>query len=250
MVKYLFLICAIAFGSYAQVPPVLLLGPGAGVYTISAPSISLVQSAKGPAIGTYPTSLTLPFTSNTGAGNGILVVCATYNANTCAITSNTQGLTFNAVSGSPFSAAGVTTNTYAWIGCGTSAAAESISLSWSNNTAWNGATIFEFTGTGCTVDQVPIPVVNTATTAKTSGATGITTAANEILFGIFGREFASGGGNQTLTQGSGWIIQQAQNDLYGWLVVETKVVSSTGAYTAIATGSVADTSQGFIITIK
>ena len=85
---------------------------------------------------------------------------------------------------------------------------------------------------------------NGASTVPDSGATATTSQANELLAGFIETD---GGGN-SCTAGSGWTQQQAIAT--SKLFLETRTVTSTGTFDAIATLGGPDTWAAFCVTLR
>lgn len=83
-----------------------------------------------------------------------------------------------------------------------------------------------------------------ATTAYSSGASGTTSFANELILGTFATVVAAG----AITAGAGYSNGQTNSSTSYRLFTEEKIVAATGAQTATATGTVAEFVLSNVIT--
>lgn len=163
------------------------------------------------------------FSSNLTAGNSIIVMADVNNASDVLTVSDTQGLTFTAVAGSPVTS-GVL-KTYMWVANGATAAADTVTV---NSTGTHNLllAIGEFSN-GATLDQV----ASSATSGTTTLTTSSTTIADEIVW--FG--FVNGSGS--ITTPTGYTLGNAAMNQSGFLGLFYKIVSSTGAQSGTTTGA-------------
>jgi len=83
-----------------------------------------------------------------------------------------------------------------------------------------------------------------ASTVPDSGATGTTTQPNQLLIGFIETD----GGGSSCTAGPGWTQQQAIAT--SKLFLETRMVTSSGSYNAVATLGASDTWAAFCVTLR
>ena len=113
----------------------------------------------------------------------------------------------------------------------------SITVSFTHSVQYINVSNFSVSGL---LTASPVDKTSTSTgtsTSVSSGTTGTTTQASELLIGALGIDF-SGNGTATLTPGSGYAALPANAISGSWgIYPEYEIVSSTGAYSATGTMS-------------
>ena len=192
--------------------------------TINAAGIGLVQSNA--AQGSAVSSVSVAFSTNNTAGNLIIAFVRMSTTSQTVTLADSAGNTYTqAVAQSQTSDGSQVRLFYAKniVGAANTVTA---TFSASNNHPW--LAIYEYRGLSTTSPLDQTASAQNFSSAPSSGATGTTTGANELIFGGFGFPASYSG---TQAAGSGFTL--AQNDTSTSPAAnESKLVTATGSYTA------------------